>query len=142
MVKELEESHDSHGSEEIPRRVRFEALIVQEVVVDEINVEPDEAQDVDPVGDCSKKVPAIGRHSELDDKLEREPGDADVLDVIENSGRSFTVTDRHSDHVVLVARTVVVRAFRVVVVTVMQLTAMGQRGGRHDQLEIVTSTEH
>ena len=98
VVEELEQSHDANGAEKVPGRMHLEVGGEEEVRVDEVAVEPGAVQQVDPVDDVLEEFYLVGRDEEFDDELEREPCDANVLDVVEDGGRTLPAVHRQVQH--------------------------------------------
>ncbi len=90
VVEELEEAHDADRAEQVPRRMHLVVGREQEVAVDEVAIEPGAVEHINPVDDVFEELDPVWRDEAFDDKLEREPRDAHVLDVVEHGRRSLT----------------------------------------------------
>lgn len=70
----------------------------QKVAVDEVAVEPGAVEQIDPVDDVLEEFDPIGRDQTFDDKLEREPRNAHVLDVVKHGRCSLTTSHRQVEN--------------------------------------------
>lgn len=101
IVEELKKAHDSHRTEQIPGRMHFIVAREDEIAVDEVTVEPDTVEQVDPVDNVLEKLDSIRRNQAFDDEFEREPRNAHVLDVVENGGHSLAAVHREIENAMM-----------------------------------------
>ena len=98
VVEEAKEAHDAHRAEQVPGRMRLAVRLEQEVVVDNVQIEPEYGDEVDPVEQTLEELDLARRDDVLDAELEREPRDAHVLDEVEQRGLAVAPRHRQVDH--------------------------------------------
>lgn len=93
VVEEATETHDTNGSYHVPGWMDLVVVLEQEGIVDEVAVEPKVGDEIDPVKNALEELDLVRGYDVLDGELDREPCNADVLDVVKDCWMANAAAD-------------------------------------------------